>query len=191
MKNILPIVLLVGLIIALVVSGLLWLDHMGVVNFKGNVYPKLATLPLVGRFFTPPAYVWEDFRKEELRKLNDSIVLKLEEFKVKEEELKEREENLVKREEGFVQREEDFMNKTWALEERMAQYEDEEKKLGKLVSYYENMNPDAAAKILAEMDDLDAIEILRRMRDETVAVIFMNMYPKRAGELSRKMMMIK
>ncbi|HAV43545.1 TPA: hypothetical protein DCX15_05985 [bacterium] len=187
MRGILPIILLVGLIITLIVSGLLWLDHMGVISFKENVYPRMAKLPFLGRFMTPPDYTWEDFREEELRKLSDAVTLRLEELRVKEEESGRREAELKRREEELAQREGSLVDKTRAFEEHTAQYEDEKKRLNKLVRYYENMKPDAAARILAEMDDLDTIEILQRMKDESVSAILMKMDPKRAGELSNKM----
>lgn len=186
-KGNLPLVfILLCILIGLLIGGVYLLDALGIMG-KGKIFSNLSKVPGVGVLFAPPKITYEDVKKEELRKLQESIDLKLNELGQKEEKLAIREENAKKREEELALVEEELQRKKEALEKRETIYEDQEAKWQKLVTYYEDMKPDAAAAILSEMDDQIVVEILRRMKKAQVSITMMKMNPKRASEISRKM----
>jgi flagellar motility protein MotE (MotC chaperone) len=163
------------------------LDYLDVIELRRNVYPVLGRLPGVGGFFEPRRVTWERMKEEELRKIRASIKLQLDELKEQEEILSRKREELRKKEGEILERRRSLMEEERKLNERMRQYESEERKIQKLAAYYEGMSPREAALILQELDDLTVIDILRAMKDETVSIIMMNMAPRRAAEITRKM----
>lgn len=181
------IIFLLLLMVASIIGAIYILDKVGVFNKEEVIYPKLAGIPGVGKFFAPKKILFEVAEKEEIRNLKESIDKRFEELSEKEERLKEKEENLDKKEKDIVAREEVILKKEEALEERIKEYENEEKRWQKLALYYSSMSPDQAASILQNLDDQTVIAIFMRMKDTAVAVCLMKMDPKRAAELSRKM----
>lgn len=183
-KGNLPLVfLLLCILVGLLIGSVYLFDVLEIFD-KEKV---MAKIPGIQRLFTPPKITYEERRKEELRKLEELIDVKLADLKHKEEKLAAREKRLEKRERELSLLEEEFQRKKQALEKREALYENQEAKWQKLADYYNDMKPDAAAAILAKMDDQIAIEIIRRMRKEQVPIIMMKMDPERASEISRKM----
>ncbi len=183
----LTVLLLSVVLIGVVIGGILLLDVVGVVSKERDIYPLLSKLPVIGKNFLPPKTSFERLKEEELRKLKESIKLQLDGLKEREEELNRKEGNLVAQEADIKAREEKLLQEKQAFEDSVKEYEKEEKKWGKLVSYYQNMKPDVAGKILSELDDQTVIEIFRRMKESQVAITLMKMDPKRAAEISRKM----
>ncbi|MEW6619395.1 MAG: hypothetical protein AB1422_08695 [bacterium] len=183
-KGNLPMVfLLLCILIGLLAGSVYLFDVLGIFD-KEKI---LAKVPGIGMFFTPPKITYEDVQKEELRKLKESIDLKLLELEEKEEKLAQKDKKLKSRAEELLLAEEELHRKKQAMEEKQRMYDDQEAKWEKLVTYYEGMKPDAAAKILAEMDDQIVVEIFKRMKKSQVAIVMMKMDPKRASEISRKM----
>jgi len=183
-KGNLPLVfILLCILIGLLIGSVYLLDVLGIFD-KEKV---LAKIPGIRRFFVPPKITYEEIKKEELRKLKEVIELKLNELEEKKKKLAIKEKKLKKRDKELSLLEEELQRKKQALEKREAIYENQEAKWQKLVAYYNDMKPDAAAAILSEMDDQIVIEILRRMKKSQVAIVMMKMDPKRAGEISRKM----
>lgn len=181
------VIFLLLLMVGSIIGSIYILDKVGVFNKEEVIYPKLALIPGLGKFFVPKKIPFEVIEKEELRNLKESIDKRLEEISKKEERIKEKEENLDKREKNVIAREEVVLKKEEALEERIKEYEDEERRWQKLANYYSSMSPDQAASILQNLDDQTVIAIFMRMKDTAVAVCLMKMDPKRAAELSRKM----
>ncbi|MEW6103170.1 MAG: hypothetical protein AB1630_05055 [bacterium] len=181
------IIFLLLLMVASIIGAIYVLDKVGVFNKEEVIYPKLATIPGIGKFFTPKKIPFEVIKKEEIRNLKESVDKRFEEISEKEEKLKEKEERLEEKEKDVAFREDALLKKQSALEERIKVYEDEEKRWQKLALYYSSMSPDQAAKILQDLDDQTVISIFMRMKDSAVAVCLMKMDTKRAAELSRKM----
>ncbi len=187
-KGNLPLVfLLLCILIGLLIGSVYLLDILGIYDKETVLYPKLAKTLGIGKFFAPPKITYEEVKKEELRKLKESIELKLAELEDKKKKLAIKEENLKKGDKELFLLEEELQRKKQALEKRETIYEDQEAKWQKLVAYYEDMKPDAAAAILSQMDDQIVIEIFRRMKKTQVSITMMKMDPKRASEISRKM----
>jgi flagellar motility protein MotE (MotC chaperone) len=55
------------------------------------------------------------------------------------------------------------------------------------VKFYLSMRPAAAAKVLAQQEDLLVIELFRRMPERNVAAILAEMDPTVSGAIMRKM----
>jgi len=183
-KGNLPLVfLLLCILIGLLIGSVYLLDVLGIYD-KENVLPKI---PGIGKIFAPHKITYEEIKKEELRKLKEVIDSELAELEFKKEKLALKEKKLKKRDKELSLLEEEFQRKKQALEKRESIYEDREAKWQKLVDYYNDMKPDAAAAILSQMDDQIVIEIFQRMKKSQVAIIMMKMDPKRASEISRKM----
>lgn len=180
-KSLISTILLIILNIGLIIGGLFLLDYMGIIESE-KVFSKV---PGFGEESTKIA--WTKLEEEELQKVRDSIEEELKALKKKETELEVREGDIIKREKELKLWEEKLAEEERLFEESTAQYKDEEAKLNKIAQYYQNMNPREAALILEKLDDLTVIDILKRMKDETVAITLMKMDPKRAGEISRKM----
>ncbi|MDI6786589.1 MAG: hypothetical protein QMD92_07755 [bacterium] len=180
-KKLVLTILLLILNIGLIIGGLFLLDYIGVIK-GGEILSKI---PGLGK--KPTKITWTMLEEEELQKVRDSIEEKLKDLKKNESELKVREENVDRREKELKLWEAKLTEEERLFEERVAYYEDEEEKLKKLAKYYQNMNPREAALIMGNLDDMTVINILKRMKDETVAITLMKMDPKRASEISRKM----
>lgn len=180
-KGLIITILLLILNIGLIIGGLFLLDYIGVI--KGDVI--LSKIPGFGKKSTK--ITWAALEEEELQKVRDSIEEKLEVLKKEEVELKAKEENINRREKEIKLWEAKLTEEERLFEERIAQYEDGEARLKKVAAYYQGMSPRESALILENLDDMTAIDILRRMKDETVAITLMKMNPKRAAEISRKM----
>jgi flagellar motility protein MotE (MotC chaperone) len=180
-KTLIISILLIVLNIGLIIGLLYLLNYIGVVNAEAI----LSKLPGFKR--RPVKITWTMLEEEELQKIRDSIEEKLKVLKKEEARLKVKEKKIEKREKELKLWEEKLAEEERLFEERIAQYEDQEAKLNKLAKYYQSMNPREAALILENLDDMTVINILRRMKDETVAITLMKMDPKRASEISRKM----
>ncbi len=181
------IIFLLLLMVASIIGAIYILDKVGVFNKEEVIYPKLAMIPGLGKFFAPKKISFEVTKREEIRNLKESVDKRFEELSEKEEKLKEEEAKLDEREKDVAFKEEALLKRQEGLDERIKEYENEEKRWQKLALYYSNMSPDQAAAILQNLDDQTVIAIFMRMKDASVAICLMKMDPKRAAELSRKM----
>lgn len=181
-----PIILLIVLL-GLIIGGGFYLDKLGVINLK----PVLSKIPLLkNRYLSAkksPQVSFELLKGEELRKLQESIELKMEELDKKEEGLLAKEKELLDFEKGLTGKDEELRQKDIALQERMDAFNDQEANLDKMATLYQNMNPAKAAAILQNLDDQIVIDILRRMEEGIVSAVMMQMDPQKAATVSRKM----
>jgi Skp family chaperone for outer membrane proteins len=187
-KRILISLLLFLVLIFLIIGGINFLDYVGLISKEEQIYPYLSKLPFIGKFFLPKRIISVDLLKEEeLRKLREEIESRWQALEEKEKILANKEEELKEKEAKLLALEDELRNKEKVLEERIAVYEDKERRWQRLAIYYQKMQPKRAAEILAGLDDQTIINILMRMREEVVAITLMEMDPKRAAELTRKM----
>ncbi|MDI6736241.1 MAG: MotE family protein [bacterium] len=183
-KGNLPLVfILLCVLIGLLIGSVYLFDVLGIFDKE----KMLTKIPGIGGFFAPPKITYEDVKIEELRKLKQSVELKLAELEDKDKKLTAKDKKIENRDKELLLLEEELERKKQALEKRETIFEDQEAKWQKLVQYYEGMKPDAAAAILSQMDDQIVIEIFNRMKKTQVAITLMKMDPKRASEISRKM----
>lgn len=191
------IFVLILLIVALTLAGLLWFDYLGLLDAKETFAPALK---LVG--INPPTKV-ED--------VESPVVLDVERSKkqwealmLKQEELDAREKSLDAKEQEINQMLETLEEETQALEERektfnerVKRYDNRDTNLRQLAAYLEGMPPEAAVERLLEMDDQDAIDLLRtsqKRADEegrsSIVAYWLTLMPAdRAAQLKRKMLL--
>lgn len=181
-----PIILLIVLL-GLIIGGGIYLDELGVVNLK----PVLSKVPLLKKRYASykefPQVSFELLKGEELRKLQESIELNMEELGKKEEGLLSKEKELSNLEKELKGKDEELRQKDIALQERIDAFNDREANLDRMATLYQSMSPAKAAAILQNLDDQIVIDIFRRMKGEIVSAVLMQMDPQKAATVSRKM----
>jgi flagellar motility protein MotE (MotC chaperone) len=118
---------------------------------------------------------------EEIRSQRESLAKAQKELATKEQELKDREKALAE-EIKKVQAIRDDINKTDELRKKQ-----NETKVAKVIETLETMSPKASAKMLAELDDALAVEVLTKMDTAKLAKIMNLLEPKRASALTEKL----
>lgn len=181
-----PIILLIVLL-GLIVGGGIYLDKLGVINLR----PVLSRIPVIKNRYVAvkefPHVSFELLKGEELRKLQESIEMKMEELEKKEEGLVGKEKELSNFEKELKGKDEELRQKDIALQERIDAFNNREANLNRMATLYQNMSPVKSAAILQNLDDQIVIDIFRRMEEGIVSAILMQMDPQKAAVVSRKM----
>jgi flagellar protein FlbB len=199
------IIVLIFLILILAGGGILWFDYLNVIDAKhvlGPVYGVLRGVPFIGRFMPqgeartqPP--------------LNDMLNIDAERLAVSLEAVELWKMELAVREQDLQNRRGQVEQMAQELEERQKSLDDRENSINALVSDAEikdrtvernainliNMPPERAVGILTAMGDQDVIDVLRKTDQlaeasgsQSIVPYWLSlMEPKRAAELSRKM----
>jgi flagellar motility protein MotE (MotC chaperone) len=115
---------------------------------------------------------------DEIRAQRESLAKAQKELAAKEQELKERETAMAE-ELKKVQAIRDDINKTDELRKKQ-----NEEKVAKVIETLGTMSPKASAKMLAELDNVLAVEVLVKMDTAKLAKIMNLLEPKRASELT-------
>jgi len=179
---------LVGIIIV-IFGGILWFaEEQGMIEVSGPLRDIGGSLPVIGTNIKPPAQAPES----ELRELAQFSQEKAREdrwaaLKKKEEELRKAEEELNSDRLRLSQWEGELVRRENAFKERESTYTDKEKQYERSVKFYLTMRPAAAARVLSQQEDLQVIEIFRRMPERNVSAILSEMDPAVAGAIMRKM----
>lgn len=182
------IVLLVLIIVAVIGGMLYWADSEGLVNVSGPAKSMGGSLPWVGQYIAPavrpPA---QEIRELERLQEERSRDQRWSALKKKEEELRRAESVLNDERARLGQWEGELERREGALEEREKAFTDREAQYQRSVRFYLTMRPASAAKVLSQLEDLEAIEIFRRMPERNVSAILAEMDPSVAGAIMRKM----
>jgi flagellar motility protein MotE (MotC chaperone) len=115
---------------------------------------------------------------EEIRSQREGIAKAQKELAAKEQELKDREKAMAE-ELKKVEAIRDEINKTDELRKK-----ENEEKVAKVIETLGTMSPKASAKMLAELDDALAVEVLVKMDTSKLAKIMNLLEPKRASALT-------
>jgi len=187
------------LIVILSVGGIIWFDYLNVIDAKTVLAPIYRFIPFVpgaGRS-QPKQEPDEDFNIDAER-----LKIRLEALELLKDEMNIRQGDLDTEQGKIIQMAQELEERQKALDERenslRAQVQDAENKdsnVEQIARYLTGMPPQNAVGILAELDDQDAIDILRKTEDiaqadgttSVVAYWFSLMEPARAAELQRKM----
>ena len=183
----------------MILAGLLWFDHLGVIEMKGTFdwFYKLIGL-------TPQTSVTvENPENVDLADLgNDRIKKIIEEYDIRSQELDKREENIVTREAQNEQMAQELDDRRIALEESEKTFNNERKRaedrdanIRTRAEYLSSMPPKSAVEILLAMDDQDFIDTIRMVdkiaaesgSDSNVSYWLTLMPPGRVAEITRKM----
>jgi len=185
--------------IFLVLSGLLWVDYLGLINIREDIYPQLAKIPGLNalvpkRVEDPYLLTREERRKEEIAK-------KIEWEKIKEYErkLKEKELQLKEKEQSLEEYEKRLKAKEKEIDKKYKEKESYKQKIQLQAKYFVSMPPEDAVKRLEKMDDLLVIDILKEIESQAVAegkqslvpYFLKLMNPDRAAEIQRKMTVVE
>ena len=201
------IIVMIFLILALVGGGILWFDYLNVIDAKNVINPALSLLrkvPVVNRFIPPG-----EGRSRPVPIDDGFINLDAERFAVRMEAVELRILELEKQEQDINSRKGQIEQMAQELEERQKALDERENSFNALLSDAEiknrtvernainltNMPPQRAVGILAAMDDQDVIDVLRKTDElaqaagtSSIVPYWLSlMEPKRAAELSRKM----
>ncbi len=198
-KTIGKTIVLLILIVIMILAGLLWFDHLGVIEMKDTFdwFYKLVGL-------TPQSSVTIDNPENiDLADLgNDRIKKIIEEYEIRSQELDKREENIVTREAQNEQMAQELDDRRIALEESEKTFNNERKRaedrdanIRTRAEYLSSMPPKSAVDILLAMDDQDFIDTIRMVdkiaaesgSDSNVSYWLTLMPPERVAEITRKM----
>jgi len=194
-RNILKIFFLLLLLVAIILGGMYWFDHLGLLDYRRVIGPLSQYLPRFmqrGEVEDDDPFLLERewlFKQDEVLKAREetveqqSAMLEQKELELKETEAKLAEETKRLEEEKKV------------LSERRNEYDNYSENIDTQASYFVSMPPKAAVERLAELDDLLVIDILRRIdrnaedegRQSVVPYYLSLMDPDRAGMIQRKM----
>ena len=192
-------ILLIILIIILVIGGLLWFDHLGVLQVKkvfGPLYKAFGRDKPVSSAVDagdPSMYANLD---------DDRLAKRLEALEIKKEELNQREANLQTSENENMQLSQELMDKQTSLEERektfndlLKQQDKRQENIVQITQYLTGMQPSKAVAIMIEMSDQDVIDVMRQAdknaaAEDTTSMVsyWLSLMPSdRAAEIQRKM----
>lgn len=180
--------LLIISIIGVIIGGIYALDFLGVIN----VSKMLSEVPVVGRFFTDD----NTKSKKTSTKKEDTNQLLLDANRKLADNNKDLSAKLANLDKEISRLNAEKIDSETKYNEELAKVKAEndpdlknaeEEKYRKLAKYYGSMKPDAAVKILIEMDDNLVIEILNRIEPDQVSKILSKMDPKKAANLSSQM----
>ena len=170
------------------VGFLLWcIQYSGIYDVKSEAQPYLSKLPFVGYTIVEEKLSPAELQKRELERIQEAIADKEQTLANKELELSERERGLKRENELLEQRRRQIREIETKLAEQTRLEEDQDRRLSRLVDIYSAMAPDVASKQLEAQTEELAIEILKRMKTDAVAIILSMMTRDRAAALTLKM----
>lgn len=190
------VIVLLLLIIALAGGGLIWFDYLNVIDAKTLLSP----------FYR---FIGKDGRSQGIAQADEVLSLDAERLAVRLEALELRELELEKQEQDLHGRRGEIEQMAQELEERQKALDEREKSFNDIVQAAENkgrnveqsaryltgMPPQNAVGIMAQMDDQNIIDVLRKTEEiaqaegtaSIVSFWLSLMDPIRAAELQRKM----
>lgn len=178
---------MIGLFLACI-AVLLWaLEHAGIYDAKTEFQPVLTKLPFVGYSVAEERLSPAELQRRELERIQEAIGEKEQVLANKELELAEREKGLKEENEMLEQRRRQIREIENKLAEQAKVDEDIDRRMNRLVEIYSAMPPDAAAKQIEFQEDDLAIDLLKRMKADAVAIILSQMSRERATSLTLKM----
>ena len=201
------VIALLLLIFAMTGAGILWFDHLNVIDAKhviGPVFDFLRGVPVIGRIIPPG-----EGRTQPLLRDDDFLNLDAERFAIRLEALELRNMELDRQELEIRNRFLQIEQMAQALEERQRAQDEREISFNALLTDAEirdrsvernainltNMPPQRAVDILEAMDDQDVIDVFLKTDEladlagsASIVPFWMSlMEPQRAADISRKM----
>ncbi len=184
--------------LAVIVGGALGLHFSGVINLKRLIYPRLVEMPVLGKYLgkyltvEPGWFLTPQERRElELKKLAAALKKRQKELNELEQRLKHEEAVLKKKEKEVSLREKKLKDLEFKAKELMSQAVDLDRNYRILAKLYSEMQPAQAADVFTNLSDDIVVNILKRMDGEKAAKIISLMDPRRAADITRRMMVGK
>ena len=183
-------------LLAALVSMVLVFDRIGLIDARALAMPYLAQVPYVRDWVLPPPLATDALLAEERANQIEALELanglqqdSAAELTTRAAELQRQEESIRTQQELLAQRQDE-------LRQQGEQREAEEARYKKMVELFSNMQPQAAARILAatdtvtgepQIEDETVMAVLNRMESSMASIILQNMPTDRASALMRKM----
>jgi flagellar protein FlbB len=187
------------LILALAGGGLVWFDYLNIIDAKGIMAPVLSRLP----FFKGEVRTQDKLGDDEFLNLDaERLAVRLEAEALRELELDKQEAEMASKQAEIEQMAQELEQRQVALDERenslnagLSDAEIISRNVESIAQQLNGMQPERAVAIIAEMNDQQAIDVLRKtdeiaQRDGTSSIVpyWMSLLPAaRAAELQRKM----
>jgi flagellar motility protein MotE (MotC chaperone) len=182
-------------LLVVIVAGFWWFDRINLFDYRSFIYPFLSKVPWLGSFFAPaPSELLTERGRvgEELDKQREAIELAERDLIKKEMELSQKEAELKKREEELEARLQEVALAQKALSEERAKHDNLEKNLQEIAELFASLPPENAVERLEKLDDLQLIDVLRKMeeigRSRNVVRMLSLMDAERASVIARKML---
>ena len=192
-------ILLLLLIIILTLGGIVWFDFLNVIDAKTLLAPVLKYIPFIpGEGRTQP-----QLEENELINLDaERLAIRLEQLDLRIMELDTRERDMDSQYGQIMQMAQELEEQRKALEEQEKSLianrldaENKDSNVEQNARYLTGMPPQNAVNIIAQLDDQDAIDVIRKTEEiaraegtaSIVSFWFSLMEPGRAAELQRKM----
>lgn len=188
MRNRALSVLLV-LIILVVLAGILyWADQQDLIDVVDPATALVGRIPIVGPRLVPAAGpLAREIRELERLHEEQARDRRWAALRKREEELRAAENLLNEERARLGQWEAELERRELAINDRQRALTDREQQYERSVRMYLSMRPAAAARVLSQLEDLEVIEIFRRMPERNVSAILAEMDPSVAGAIMRKM----
>ncbi|MFW6138149.1 MAG: periplasmic-type flagellar collar protein FlbB [Spirochaetota bacterium] len=193
--TLLKILFLILLILVIILGGIYWFDHLGLINYKNIVGPFSRYLP---GFMKKGQVVEEEpslLEKEFLEKREQLLADRSQDLEELQKKLEKKELELNEMETRLKEEKRALEESKKVLSEKMREYDNYKENISKQARYFISMPPEDAVERLARMDDLLVIDIFRQMdkiaEEEgrvSMAPYYLSlMDPEKAAVIQRKM----
>jgi flagellar protein FlbB len=187
------------LIAVLAVGGIVWFDYLNIIDAKTVLAPVYEHIPFIGKKGrTQPAAEPDEILSLDAERLAvrlEALELRNMGMDVFQRDLDSRYNEIIRMAQEQEKRQKDLEEQEISLRAQAADAENKDNNVDWNARNMVGMPPREAVAILAEMDDQDVIDILRKTEDNAraagtnsiVSYWLSLMDPKRAAELQRKM----
>ncbi|UCB47010.1 MAG: hypothetical protein JSV25_06225 [Spirochaetota bacterium] len=194
-RTVLKVFFLLLLLIAIILGGIYWFDHLGLLNYRRVIGPLEQYLP---SFMQRGEEVIDDpflLERELLSKQEEVLTARYDELEILVSDLEQKELELKEIEAKLTEEMKRLEEEKKVLSEKLSEYDNYRENIVTQAEYFTGMPPDAAVERLAQLDDLLVIDILRQIdrtaeeegRLSVVPYFLSLMDPKKAAGIQRKM----
>lgn len=189
---------LIIIILILLIGGLLWFDHLGVVHVKSVFAPAYKVIkkdPQTSKTATQSKPLVANLDEDRLQKQRESLEIFKEELDKREEDIQvvEKQNEQVSLELAEREKNQEEREKTFNL--TVKKYDDKNINVEQIAKNLNGMQPKAAVDILIAMDDQTVIDVLRKVEElaaadgsSSMGSYWLSLMPSdRAAEIQRKM----
>ncbi len=193
--NLLKILFLILLIIVIILGGVYWFDHLGIIDYKKVVGPFGKYLPAFLQRGEVSAEDPKLLETEFLRKREEVLNARASEMEQQKDALQQKELQLKESEAKLAEEAKSLEEEKKVLIEKQREYDNYRDNIKRQAEYFTSMPPEAAVERLSKLDDLLIIDILRqidRNAEETGSLSVVPYYlslmaPEKAATVQRKM----
>jgi len=195
--RVIVLLLLIGI---LAIGGIIWFDYLNVIDAKSVLAPVYKYIPFMpGEGRTQPKTTTPD---DPINLDAERLAIRLEALELRSMEMDVLQRGIDSKQGEIVQMAQELEQRQKALEEwentlkaTVADAENKNKNVEQNARYLSGMPPQNAVRIIAALDDQDAIDVLRKTEEiaqaegtaSIVSYWFSLMEPAKAAELQRKM----